>query len=622
MHNFGYAEEGQQDTHGDFRLWRRTLSYCSDHLGAILGAIVLSLVVSVATLALPRLMQIGIDQYIVANALEPAGRIEGLAQVALQYGLLVGLVFAATFIQVVLLEWIGQSVMHRLRQHLFTHLLTLDLAFFHNQPAGRLVTRLTNDIQNMHEMFTSVMVTLFNDGLKLVGIFWFLAMMNGRLALVMALFVPLAVVSTQLFSRIARLKFRAIRSQMAKMNAFLAESLGGIGVVQVFGAQERSRKAYQDLTEGYLKRSLDQIKVFGAFMPLTELMGSVATALIIWYGGGEVLRSQLTIGEIAAFLSYMRLFFQPLRELSQKYSIVQSAMASAERIFQTIDTRSTIPEAMPASAAPDIRLNGVIEFDQVSFAYNANTPVLSDINLTVQPGETVALVGATGAGKSTLISLLIRFYDPVQGAIRIDGRDVREIPLETLRMQVGVIMQDIFILPDTVLANIYLDQPRDEGKLNQLLSRAGLQTFIARLPRGLETRIGEGGLNLSVGEKQLLSFARALYRDPAILVLDEATASIDTESENLLEQAIAEGFRGRTSLVIAHRLSTIRRADRILVMDQGRIVEQGSHESLMAVNSLYSQLVRLDLQALATDEHALRNPAHQSSLPSGNTSAG
>ena len=623
MHNFGYAEEGQQDTHGDFRLWRRTLSYCSDHLGAIFGAIVLSLVVSVATLALPRLMQIGIDRYIVATALEPAGRIEGLAQVAVEYGLLVGLIFAATFIQVVLLEWIGQSVMHRLRQHLFTHLLTLDLAYFHNQPAGRLVTRLTNDIQNMHEMFTSVMVTLFNDGLKLVGIFWFLAMMNGRLALVMALFVPLAVVSTLLFSRIARLKFRAIRSQMAKMNAFLAESLGGIGVIQMFGAQKRSRHAYQDLTDGYLKRSLDQIKVFGAFMPLTELMGSVATALIIWYGGGEVLRSQLTIGEIAAFLSYMRLFFQPLRELSQKYSIVQSAMASAERIFQTIDTRSTIPEALTASAQTPattaIRLRGFIEFDQVSFAYNANTPVLSDIRLTVQPGETVALVGATGAGKSTLISLLIRFYDPVQGAIRIDGRDVREIPLETLRMQVGVIMQDIFILPDTVLANIYLDQPGDEAKLNQLLSRAGLQTFIARLPAGLETRIGEGGHNLSVGEKQLLSFARALYRDPTILVLDEATASIDTESENLLEQALAEGFRGRTSLVIAHRLSTIRRADRILVMDQGRIVEQGSHETLMAANSLYSQLVRLDLPALAPDEHAGSGPVHQNSPAKGNT---
>ena len=601
MHNFGYAEEGQKDTHVDFRLWRRTLSYCAGHSGAILGAILLALVVSVATLALPRLMQIGIDRYIITSSLDTAGRIEGLATVAVQYAMLVGLVFAATFLQVVLLEWIGQSVMHRLRQHLFTHLLSLDLAFFHNQPAGRLVTRLTNDIQNMHEMFTSVMVTLFNDGLKLAGIFWFLALMNGRLALVMAIFIPLAVVTTVLFSRVARRKFRAIRAQMAKMNAFLAEALAGIGVIQVFGAQDRSRNTYQGLTEGYLGRSLDQIKVFGAFMPLTELMGSVATALIIWYGGGEVLRSQLSIGEIAAFLSYMRLFFQPLRELSQKYSIVQSAMASAERIFQTIDTRSTILEPASTPATANIHLTGAIEFDQVSFAYDAKQPVLSEINLSITPGETVALVGATGAGKSTLISLLVRFYDPVRGVIRLDGRDAREIPLTALRTQVGVIMQDIFILPDTVLANILLDQPRDDGKLNQLLARAGLQPFIARLPAGLQTRIGEGGQNLSVGEKQLLSFARALYRDPAILVLDEATASIDTESENLLEQAIAEGFRGRTSLVIAHRLSTIRRADRILVMDQGRIVEQGSHETLMAAGFLYSQLVHIDQQAFAQD---------------------
>ena len=601
MHNFGYAEEGQKDTHGDFRLWRRTLSYCAGHSGAILGAILLALVVSVATLALPRLMQIGIDRYIITSSLDTAGRIEGLATVAVQYAMLVGLVFAATFLQVVLLEWIGQSVMHRLRQHLFTHLLSLDLAFFHNQPAGRLVTRLTNDIQNMHEMFTSVMVTLFNDGLKLAGIFWFLALMNGRLALVMAIFIPLAVVTTVLFSRVARRKFRAIRAQMAKMNAFLAEALAGIGVIQVFGAQDCSRNTYQGLTEGYLGRSLDQIKVFGAFMPLTELMGSVATALIIWYGGGEVLRSQLSIGEIAAFLSYMRLFFQPLRELSQKYSIVQSAMASAERIFQTIDTRSTILEPASTPATANIRLTGAIEFDQVSFAYDAKQPVLSEINLSITPGETVALVGATGAGKSTLISLLVRFYDPVRGVIRLDGRDAREIPLTALRTQIGVIMQDIFILPDTVLANILLDQPRDDGKLNQLLARAGLQPFIARLPAGLQTRIGEGGQNLSVGEKQLLSFARALYRDPAILVLDEATASIDTESENLLEQAIAEGFRGRTSLVIAHRLSTIRRADRILVMDQGRIVEQGSHETLMAAGFLYSQLVHIDQQAFAQD---------------------
>lgn len=596
MHNFGYSEEGRVGSVGDARIWRRILGYCRGHLIGLAGAVVLSLVVTVASLGLPRLMQLGIDHYIVIGTLSGAERIAGLGRVAVQYGLLVGVIFLATFWQVVVLEWLGQSIMQRLRQDLFAHLLTLDLRYFHNQPAGRLVTRLTNDIQNMHEMFTSVMVTLFNDGLKLAGIFWFLFLMNGRLALVMAVFIPLAVLVTLVFSRFAREQFRAIRSQMARINSFLAESLAGVGVIQSFGGQERSSQTHSGLTQEYLRRSFGQIKVFGAFMPLTELMSSAAIALIIWYGGGEVIRRHLTIGELAAFLSYMRLFFQPLRELSQKYSIVQSAMASAERIFQTLDTHSAMTVMEPEQPGGLIPTAGAIECRGVRFGYEPDHLILKEIDLAVAPGETVALVGSTGAGKSTLISLLVRFYDPFEGTVSIDGQDVRQIPLKVLRQRVGIIMQDIFIMPDTVRANIILDQEQDEDRLAGILQQTGLQAFIGRLPQGLDTRIGEGALNLSLGEKQLLSFVRALYRDPAILVLDEATASIDTESENMLEQAIEAGFHGRTSLVIAHRLSTIRRADRIVVMDQGRIVEQGTHEDLMGRESLYRALVRLDTQ--------------------------
>lgn len=597
--NFGYAEEGDQPSISDFRLWRRVLSFCHDYWLAVAAAVGLSFLIAVASLALPRLMQMGIDRYIVNHTFTPAARITGVGQVSVWYGLLVALVFLTTFLQVVLLEWIGQSIMHRLRQTLFVHLLTLDLGYFHNQPVGRLVTRLTNDIQNMYEMFTSVMVTLFNDGIKLVGIFVFLFLMNWRLALVMSIFVPLAVLVTIAFSHYAREQFRAIRAQLARINSFLAEALSGISVIQSFGAQMRSLRAYVELTEEYKKRTFGQIKLFGAFMPLIELMSSAVIALIIWYGGGEVIRQHLTIGELAAFIAYMRLFFQPLRELSQKYSIVQSAMASAERIFQTLDTEPTIlvleqsGTAMD-TATPGAAHRGEIVFRDIDFAYQADQPILRGINLTISPGETVALVGATGAGKSTLISLLVRFYDPTAGAVLVDGVDVRRLPLKELRQRVGIIMQDIFILPDTVRANILLDQPEDAARLEEILSNTGLHAFINRLPQGLDTRIGEGALNLSLGEKQLLSFVRALYRNPAILVLDEATASIDTESENMLEQAIAAGFQGRTSLVIAHRLSTIRRVDRIVVMEHGRIIEQGSHAELMARDSVYRELVQLD----------------------------
>lgn len=595
MHNFGYSEEGHQGSIGDVRLWQRIFGYCRGHAVALTGAVVLSMIIALASLGLPRLMQLGIDHYIVVENLANSARLAGLGQVALWYGLLITCIFVATFCQVVVLEWIGQSIMHQLRQKLFDHLLTLDLNYFHSQPAGRLVTRLTNDVQNMHEMFTSVMVTLFNDGLKLIGIFCFLFLMNSRLALVMAIFIPLAAVSTLLFSRIAREKFRAIRSQMAKINSFLAESLAGIGIVQCFGGQQRSSHIHSGLTQEYLVRSFGQIKVFGLFMPLTELMSSAAVALIIWYGGGEVIRQHLTIGELAAFLTYMRLFFQPLRELSQKYSIVQSAMASAERIFQSMDCRSAMQVEALAADTVSVAGRGSIEFKGIHFAYQEGEPVLSDINLIVAPGETVALVGATGAGKSTLVSLLVRFYEPTSGSIFIDGVDIRQIPFKALRRQIGLIMQDIFILPDTVRANIVLDQEYDAKQLDIILQQTGLEQFINRLPQGLETRIGEGALNLSQGEKQLLSFVRALYRNPAILVLDEATASIDTESENMLEAAIAAGFQDRTSVVIAHRLSTIRRADRIVVLDQGRIVEQGVHEELVTrEGSMYQALVRLD----------------------------
>jgi len=594
MHNFGYDEEGWKGSLRDHHIWRRIFAYCLAYLPGLGGAVFLSLLVTGATLGLPRIMQLGIDRYITAADLSSAVRIEGLARLGAVYAGLVLVVFLAGFVQVVVLEKTGQSVMHVIRQDLFTHLLDLDLAFFNNQPVGRLVTRMTNDIQNMYEMFTSVMVTLFNDFLKLAGILVVLFFMNYKLALVMSVFVPVSLFITLIFSRLARQKFRAIRTQLAKLNSYLQESISGMNIIQLFNRQDDSRDKYGELSREYYYRTLSQIKLFGTFMPLTELMSSFAIALIVWYGGGEIIRRELTLGELVAFLSYMRLFFQPMRELSQKYSIVQSALASAERIFDLLDTENSLASP-PAPVFPD-HTQGCIVFENVSFGYETDEPVLQRISLKIEPGETVAVVGSTGAGKSSLINLLIRFYDPQEGRIMLDGIDLRSYALRDLRQRIGIVMQDVVILPDTLLANIVMETGVERQQVEDIINRTGMRKFVDGLPAGLDTPIGEGNLDLSSGEKQLLCFARVLCRNPKVLILDEATASVDSDTENILEQTMAASFENRTSLVIAHRLSTIHRADRILVIDDGRIREQGTHSELMALQGVYFSLVRLDMQ--------------------------
>jgi ATP-binding cassette, subfamily B, multidrug efflux pump len=594
MMDFGYSEEGHQGSLGDLGLWRRILVFAAPYKWPLLAAVLLSLFLTWATLAMPYLVQTAIDRYLTAEALEMTARLSGLGWNTLFYGLLIGGVFFATFAQILLLEYVGQWVMHRLRQDLFAHLLRLDLPFFNSRRTGQLVTRLTNDIQNMNEMFTSVIVTLFNDFLRLAGILILLFAMNLRLAAIMALFVPIALLLTVFFARLARECFRAIRSQLAKINSFLSENLAGIAILQLFHRQAASRATFFALTEDYKQKTFSQIKLFGIFMPITEFLGSAALAIILWYGGGEILRERLTLGELVAFISYMRLFFQPLRELSQKYSVVQSAMASAERIFQLLDTNWEVKEKTMPIALPQPR--GKLEFRNLRFGYDDDKTVLHDLSLSIRPGQTVALVGTTGSGKSTLVNLLLRFYQPQSGRILIDDVDIADLPLGRLRTVVGVILQDVLILQDTLLANIVMDTGRSRQDVEEILARTGMTRFVGKLPQGLDTPIGEGGMELSTGEKQLLSFARVLCRNPVILVLDEATAAIDTESENILELAIADSFRGRTSLVIAHRLSTIRRADHIVVMAHGAIVEQGSHEELLRGGGRYAQLVAMDLK--------------------------
>jgi len=594
MMNFGYHEEGPPRSVRDFYLWRRVGTFCLPYRTLLISALFLSLLVTGTTLSLPYLMQQGIDNYITNQLLSSDLRLAGLAWTAAWYGSFILLLFLASFCQIMALEWVGQSIMHTLRQKLFLHLLKLDMGFFNGHPTGQLVTRLTNDIQNMHEMFTSVIVTLFNDILRLTAILFLLFWINRELAAIMTVFVPISLFITIFFARLARERFRAIRSQLARLNSFLAEAIAGISILQIFGREEASRNAFAELSEGYLQRTLRQIRLFGAFMPLTEFMSSAAVALILWYGGGEIIQKQLTLGEFVAFLSYMRLFFQPLRELSQKYSIVQSAMASAERIFQLIDTKNQIIQ--PKNPVRIQNFKGRVQFSNISFSYEPNTPLLDDISLTLPAGQTVALVGTTGSGKTTLVNLLLRFYDPGEGSITIDGVDIKDLDLKELRTIIGVIHQDVFILQDTLFANIVLDTGCSRQTVEKILHQTGTNRFTDKLPKGIDTLIGEGGQELSTGEKQLLAFTRVLCRAPKILILDEATAAIDTESENILERAVAGSFKNRTSLIIAHRLSTIRRADQIVVMSHGKIVEQGTHSQLLKEKSHYAKLVAIDLE--------------------------
>ena len=518
-------------------------------------------------------------------------RIEGITRIASIFLAVILTAFIANFFQVIVLEWAGQKIMDSLRQSLFKHVLRLNLSFFSAQRVGRLVTRHTNDIQNMYEMFTSVIVTLFNEGVRLVGILGVLMWMDWRLTLLLAVTFPLIFIITLLFGRLSRLAFRKIRAHLAGINAFLQETVLGMTVIQMFLRQKDMKDRFSGMNEKYFDAAMYQIRVFSFFVPLIDIMSSLALALIIWYGGGLALKKYMTIGILTAFISYMRLFFQPIREFSQKYNLVQSAMASAERIFQLLEEKDYAPR--PTDAAKLDKIRGQIEFRGVGFSYEPGRPVLRNVSFEIEPGQTLAIIGATGSGKTTITNLLERFYDPQKGNILLDGVDLDRFDQRWLREHLGLIMQDIFIVPGSIRENILLDRQLPQSEIERITSLSQLDGFVGKLPQGLDTIIGEGAMDLSAGQKQLLAFARVLARDPKILILDEATSNIDSETEMLIEQAIKAVTENRTCIVIAHRLSTIRRANRIIIMERGRIIEQGTHEDLMVKEGVYHHLQML-----------------------------
>ncbi|MEW6265859.1 MAG: ABC transporter ATP-binding protein [Thermodesulfobacteriota bacterium] len=520
------------------------------------------------------------------------GDAAGLAWIALFCCLVLAVGYLFDFVHNILLEYTGQRVTHDLRQRVMAHVLNQSLAFHDHNTTGRLVARVTNDIQNLGEMIKSVAVTFFKDAFILAGIIAILLTLNFRLALVTFALLPPIFMISMVFRRLARDVFRVLRAKVAEINSFFSETIAGVRVIQAFRREETNAGQFDRLNHEYYLAGVRQVKVFALFMPVVDLMASTALALIIWYGGLGVLSETMTLGAVAAFIGYTRMFFQPIRDLAEKFNILQSAMASLERIFSLLDVKAALPAAKTIQALPPAK--GAIVFDKVSFAYEPGAPVLKGLSFTIAPGQTLAIVGATGAGKTSIINLLLRFYDVTSGRISVDGADVRDLPLEDHRRRIGLVMQDVFLFDGTVRENIALARdgiPRE--KIEAAAAAVGADDFIQALPEGYEQRLGEGGRSLSLGQRQLLSFARTLVQDPQILVLDEATAHVDSETEKLIEAALARLTSGRTSIMIAHRLSTIQRADRILVLHQGRAVEQGGHAELLARQGPYYRLLML-----------------------------
>ncbi len=520
------------------------------------------------------------------------GDVRGVARVSALFLFILILSFGFNFVHVYAMEYTGQRVMHNLRIRIFGHIQRLSLSFFDRTAVGTLVTRATNDVQNLHEMLTAVFTHLFKDVFLLVGIIVLLLKINWELALVCFGLLPPIIYITLYFSSKARDAFREVRLTIAKINATLQENFSGITVVQIFNRERENYRKFKVLNHENYLANMRQIVIFALFVPIIEIVATIAIALLIWYGGGKVISNTLSLGTLVAFLSYLRMFFQPIRDISEKYNIMQSAMASTERIFDVFDNREMIPQ--PSAPKSLTGIKGNIEFRNITFSYTADEEVLRDISFSVEEGETVAIVGATGAGKTSIIRLLERFYDPQAGHILIDGVDIRELDISFLRSQIGLVLQDVFLFAGDIRSNIQLgNKGLSQYEIERITRYVNADRFIRKFPKGLEEEVKEGGATLSAGERQLLAFARALAISPKILILDEATSNVDTETERLIQDALRKLMEGRTSIIIAHRLSTIQRADRIIVMHKGSIREMGTHAHLIAQKGFYYKLYQL-----------------------------
>jgi len=570
----------------DARLMARILRYLRPYRKSLAVAFTFLLLYTGTQLLGPYITKIAIDRYIVNRD------VHGLDLMAAAYLGVVFLGFIFLFIQTYTTEYTGQRAMHDLRLEIFGHLQRQDMAYFDRNPVGRLMTRTVNDVETLNELFSTGVVGLLGNLFTVVGIAAVMLWLDWKLGLVCLAAFPLILYISRFYRRRAREVYRESRLVLARLNAELQENISGIGTIQAFGQQAKMYGRFQQINCGYRNVLLRSVGYNAVFFPIIELFSALTIGLLLWYGGGLILQQAIQPGVIVAFIQYIQRMYQPIRDLAEKYNIMQAAMASSERIFGLLDTPATIENCSEPKAPRQFQ--GEIEFKDVWLAYNAGEPVLKGVSFRVRPGEKVALVGATGGGKTSIISALCRFYDVERGAIRVDGIDVREWDKQRLRRHIGLVLQDVFLFSGDIAANITLGDARiSEPQMMEAARRVHIAAFVEHLPDGYHAEVQERGSTLSQGQRQLLSFARALAFDPKILVLDEATSSVDTETEMLIQDALEELLKNRTALIIAHRLSTIRNADRILVIHKGEIWEQGTHQKLLAQGGLYARLYEL-----------------------------
>lgn len=567
----------------DLRIIWRLLAFLKPHWRSMTVAFVMMVISSGLSLATPYLIKVAIDQHIIEGDLAGLDRIAVLTAAAF-----ITLYFSSA-LQQYLLSKIGQQVLAEMRQQLVSHLQMLHLGYHDTHIIGVTISRVFSDVGVINQLLSSGLITLIGDALTLIGIVVVMISMSLRLALLSFSVMPLMIIATVIFARHAKTAFRRTRATVAGVVGTLAEDLAGMRVIQAFAQEDNSQQRFDKQNDANRDAHVHAMSLSFVFMPTVQFLGMVATVVVLWFGGRAVAAGTLTLGIVVAFLSYVTRFFVPIRELSQLYTTMQSAMAGGERVLQLLDTEPAIVDRPDAIEMPPIE--GRIELRGTTFAYRDNEPVLCDINIMVEPGQTLALAGPTGAGKTSISNLIARFYEVDSGAVLIDDIDVRDVKQRSLRAQMGIVPQDPFLFPGTIADNIRFGRPgATDEEVRRAAELANVHEFVEGLPEGYDTEVQEGGINVSLGQRQLLCIARAVLADPAILILDEATSSVDTITEALIQDALDRLLKGRTAVVIAHRLSTIRNADQICVIDDGQIVERGSHEALLARGGLYREL--------------------------------